>query len=290
MALLGKAKDETDEGSKQELIEEGRSVFSGVLEPFKKSIARMTRSADALLEKGEAGDLSADDKKKLDDLEHKRDLSEFLLAEAYSDYAKTFEEGDENRKKNFKLAQQGYDHYLMERGSNVQWLWYSYIGKGETSMELGEFDEAVFTFQEMTAVEWPFPMPKNPEHVKGIKNLVKDVCIRAYHGLTRALMMAGKGQEAYERSQEIDKNKSAEGWRDHPMGILLTLERAKALGGAGRGAQGAKELYRIIRKAKRAPEGERIRLQPSHPTMKPLYYPSSDVTVQGIVVGLMRRF
>ena len=38
------------------------------------------------------------------------------------------------------------------------------------------------------------------------------------------------------------------------------------------------------------PEGKKVRLQPSHPTMKPLFFPAESVTVQGVVVGLMRRF
>jgi SOS regulatory protein LexA len=38
------------------------------------------------------------------------------------------------------------------------------------------------------------------------------------------------------------------------------------------------------------PEGKKVRLQPSHPTMKPLVYPGDSVQVQGIVVGLMRKF
>ena len=42
------------------------------------------------------------------------------------------------------------------------------------------------------------------------------------------------------------------------MGILLTFERSKALAGAGRGAQGAAELYQIVRKAKAVPEAEKI--------------------------------
>jgi repressor LexA len=37
-------------------------------------------------------------------------------------------------------------------------------------------------------------------------------------------------------------------------------------------------------------EGDQIRLQPSNPAMSPLRYPASDVRVQGIVVGLMRRY
>ncbi len=38
------------------------------------------------------------------------------------------------------------------------------------------------------------------------------------------------------------------------------------------------------------PEGERVRLQPSNPTMEPIFVAADQVRVQGIVVGLMRRF
>lgn len=36
--------------------------------------------------------------------------------------------------------------------------------------------------------------------------------------------------------------------------------------------------------------GGRIRLQPANPTMQPLFYDSSAVTIQGIVVGVIRRY
>jgi repressor LexA len=42
-----------------------------------------------------------------------------------------------------------------------------------------------------------------------------------------------------------------------------------------------KRLYR---------EGERVRLQPANSMMSPIYAPARDVAVQGVVVGLMRRF
>ena len=42
-----------------------------------------------------------------------------------------------------------------------------------------------------------------------------------------------------------------------------------------------KRLYR---------EGERIRLQPANSLMNPIYAHARDVAVQGVVVGLMRRF
>jgi repressor LexA len=38
------------------------------------------------------------------------------------------------------------------------------------------------------------------------------------------------------------------------------------------------------------PEGRTIRLQPANARMKPMQVPAGDVQVQGVVVGLMRRF
>jgi repressor LexA len=38
------------------------------------------------------------------------------------------------------------------------------------------------------------------------------------------------------------------------------------------------------------PEGERVRLQPSNRAMAPIFVPAGKVRVQGIAVGLMRRF
>lgn len=38
------------------------------------------------------------------------------------------------------------------------------------------------------------------------------------------------------------------------------------------------------------PEGPMVRLQPANPNMEPIRVPARDVRVQGIVVGLMRKF
>jgi repressor LexA len=38
------------------------------------------------------------------------------------------------------------------------------------------------------------------------------------------------------------------------------------------------------------PEGETILLQPANATMPPLRYPSEHVTIQGVLIGLMRRY
>ena len=42
-----------------------------------------------------------------------------------------------------------------------------------------------------------------------------------------------------------------------------------------------KKLYR---------EGERVRLQPANPAMKPIFVPIDDVQVQGVVVGVIRKY
>lgn len=38
------------------------------------------------------------------------------------------------------------------------------------------------------------------------------------------------------------------------------------------------------------PEGEMVRLQPANPEMEPIRVPANEVQVQGVVVGLMRKF
>jgi repressor LexA len=37
-------------------------------------------------------------------------------------------------------------------------------------------------------------------------------------------------------------------------------------------------------------EGDRVRLQPANVTMSPMYFPSDDVAVQGVVVGVIGRY
>ncbi len=37
-------------------------------------------------------------------------------------------------------------------------------------------------------------------------------------------------------------------------------------------------------------EKERIRLQPANSSMEPIYVPEEDVTIQGVVIGLLRKF
>ncbi len=44
-----------------------------------------------------------------------------------------------------------------------------------------------------------------------------------------------------------------------------------------------------VKKFYRESDG-RVRLQPANPTMPPMYFPASDVKIQGIVIGVIRRY
>jgi len=259
LALIKQAKSEPDAEKAERLMSDGQSLFREVLEPFQETIEAMTEEVDALIEKeirSEDG-LTPQEEQKKHETEFQRDLAEFLLAESYRSYAETFDEGTDQRADALKNALDAYDHYINMRGNYIQFLFNAYVGRGETLLAMGNYDEAIMQFEELSYVEAPY-MPQEPEARKKMEDLIRDISIRAYYGWTRALNLAGKGAEAYEASQRIDDNPKAAGWEDHDMGILLKFERAKALAGAGRGRQGAETLYRIVVEAKQVPESEKI--------------------------------
>ena len=96
-------------------------------------------------------------------------------------------------------------------------------------------------------------------------------------------LLGRRGEDHYVL-QVVGDSMIDEGIHDGDLVVVLRRERAEpgemvvALFG---GEATLKRFY---------PEGEVVRLQPSHPTMPPLRVPAVDVRVQGIVVGLMRRF
>jgi len=68
--------------------------------------------------------------------------------------------------------------------------------------------------------------------------------------------------------------------------LVIIVRREQAYNGemVVANVNGEVTLKRIYR------EGERVRLQPANATMSPIFAPARDVAVQGVVVGLMRRF
>lgn len=257
LALIASSKEEADATKSAELLAQGRKLFADNLEPFKATIAELTKTVDALTEKEAAGELSEAETEAKQEGEFRRDLAEFLLADAYASYGGTFPEGDAGRADNLKKALEGYEHQINNRGQFQRLLNFAYVGRIDAQIELGQLDEAIRNARELTDIEPPY-LPEDPAQRKAMLDDAKDVCIRAYCSLIKALVKAGKFPEAVEAAEGIDDKPTAKGWEDHPMGILLTFERAKALGGAGRGAQAAEQLWAVVQKAMSVPEADKI--------------------------------
>jgi repressor LexA len=75
-----------------------------------------------------------------------------------------------------------------------------------------------------------------------------------------------------------------DGILDGDLVIIARRERADNGEMVVANVNGEVTLKRLYR------EGERVRLQPANSMMNPIYAPARDVAVQGVVVGLMRRF
>lgn len=75
-----------------------------------------------------------------------------------------------------------------------------------------------------------------------------------------------------------------DGILDGDLVIIARRERADNGEMVVANVNGEVTLKRIYR------EGERVRLQPANSMMSPIFAPARDVAVQGVVVGLMRRF
>ncbi len=75
-----------------------------------------------------------------------------------------------------------------------------------------------------------------------------------------------------------------DGILDGDLVIIARRERADNGEMVVANVAGEVTLKRIYR------EGERVRLQPANSMMSPIFAPARDVAVQGVVVGLMRRF
>ena len=75
-----------------------------------------------------------------------------------------------------------------------------------------------------------------------------------------------------------------EGIFDGDLVVVLRREEAKAGEMVVALVGGDATLKRFY------PEGETVRLQPANPDMDPIRVPARDVKIQGVVVGLMRKF
>jgi len=98
-----------------------------------------------------------------------------------------------------------------------------------------------------------------------------------------AWLVAGRGQEHFVL-RVAGESMIEEGIHDGDWVVVERRDRADA------GEMVVALVGQEVTLKRFFPEGERVRLQPANPTMAPLFAPASDVAVQGIVVGLLRRF
>ena len=102
--------------------------------------------------------------------------------------------------------------------------------------------------------------------------------------LTVPLLLAGERPEEHFVLRVAGDSMIGEGIHDGDWVVVERRERARA-------GEMVVALVRDEVTLKRFhPEGEFVRLQPSHPTMAPIRVRAAELTIQGIVVGLMRRY
>ncbi|MDY7092506.1 MAG: transcriptional repressor LexA [Acidobacteriota bacterium] len=84
--------------------------------------------------------------------------------------------------------------------------------------------------------------------------------------------------------QVVGDSMIAEGIHDGDLVVVLRREKAEAGEMVVALVNDEATLKRFY------PEGDKIRLQPSNPAMDPIWVAARDLTIQGVVVGLMRKY
>lgn len=96
-------------------------------------------------------------------------------------------------------------------------------------------------------------------------------------------LLAGRAGEHYVL-QVVGDSMVDEGIHDGDLVVVRRRERAERGEMVVALVAGEATLKRYY------PEGERVRLQPSAPGMAPIMVSAADLRIQGVVVGLMRRY
>lgn len=84
--------------------------------------------------------------------------------------------------------------------------------------------------------------------------------------------------------QVVGDSMIAEGIHDGDLVVVLRREKAEAGDMVVALVNDEATLKRFY------PEGEQVRLQPSNPAMEPILVSARDLVIQGVVVGLMRKY
>jgi hypothetical protein len=225
---LAKAEGEADAAKAAEERVAAVTIFDEVLAQFEAVITEMNQR----LEKSED-----------EDLIYKRDLAEYLFANAYFTYGKALVEGSEDRKAAFTQSRDKFQSFFDERGDffNLQVL--AFLGLGKAQLELGQYEDAGWTFTDAVEVEVPFEHP-DPDMRREMQQFVDDAKAEAYFWMLTAHVRAKQYQDALEGWRSMDERFS-EGKTTH-FGKLSVLMYGKALAGLGRYGEAGDAIAEVL--------------------------------------------
>ncbi|MGE0708886.1 MAG: tetratricopeptide repeat protein [Planctomycetota bacterium] len=263
LAVLGQAAEAEEDAKRKQLTTQARGILNDLIKTCEGTIKEQHEKVKELLEKETSFKTSAQIPEELQHqrmrAENERDLTQFFMADAYTTLANTYEEGSEDYKANLDRAKASYK--VLTEGnedragtSNDVLRNLAYIGNVETLVAVGDLDEAIGLATDLCNIDlWydPSQVPDSykPQVPKDLDH-VRQICINAHILLVKALVKAGKGEEALQAALSIDQKPHGKNWKDHPMGLLLVFERAKAMAGAGQGERGAREIFNMLKEAK----------------------------------------
>jgi len=226
--LFANARDETEPAKAQEMRARAIELFQGALERFDEEIVE--------IQKGFARNPS-------DDLQYKRDLAEYLRANAYFTYALTLEPGARERTNALDKARELFASFFDERTEFFHLWTLSFLGRGKAELELGKFKEATETFLEAGGIEAPFKHP-DPAIRKQMEDFVRDARAEGYYWLIVTQVRSKSFNEALEAADAMEKE-FPDFKRAH-FGRLAILERGKAYAGLERYKEAGEAIYEVV--------------------------------------------
>ncbi|MHC4392574.1 MAG: AAA family ATPase, partial [Planctomycetota bacterium] len=219
-AFMSLARD-GEEGA-DEKREQAVAIYKEVTESFDAVIASI---ADRLKKVQKDGDRSA-----LMDMMFKRDLAEYLRANAYFTYGQALNKDASDRTELLEKAHELFSNFFDDRGMFFNLSTLSYIGRGKAEIELGRFEDAMMTFEEAQYIE---ARPSgDPAHDRQQETFVKDIQTEATYWMINASVAAGQHEKGIE-GFEMLKQQLPE-YLDTHFGKIAVFEYAKALAAKGR--------------------------------------------------------
>lgn len=215
-ALLTSAAEAESEAEAAAHNERAVAVFKAVLGDFDAVIDAMNESLEE--------DYS-------EDVEFKRDLAEYLRANAYLSYGTALGKlGEGGKKEALERSFELFSRFFDDRGTFFNLWTLSYIGKAKALIELERFDDA----EELLSMVGDIEPPGHPDpdiHRQQVQ-FVKDLRAEGTYWRLKALARAGQGGKAIEVFKRFEQ--SFPGYLKTHFGKLAVFEYARALAGIER--------------------------------------------------------